>query len=261
MLLKPLRHESRVVPKRQVVDLRSQLPTKRWKFGGKTPVSLIYFFSARDSLSRQISEKIPHHIYCMLDPPVVRTGILSCDVRYEFLIAVRIAIQNETNLTLLFSLSVFLGSQKHSEFERHIESRQFCFPIQLCSRNIVNSDPAFGDDLEYLAHAHLARIIYLLSAAGDIATIMDREYDRSKELPILPIERAIDEYAQLILAAHRRLRGSHGLCMSVLRGTATARWRRSVTASLFLNETAALASFHLANSAINLLPCKRSSVF
>ena len=185
----------------------------------------------------------------------VGADILSSDIGAEFLVAMWRSVEDEAEFSPLLGHSIFLRPEEHTQLQRHVEPRQLCLRIQLRPRDIVDADLALGDNSKDFCNSYLTGIGQLQSASSDVATIVNRENDRVKKPSIGTIERAVDENAQLVFAAHLWGRLPSGGCPAF-----RCRFRgRTVS----LAEAAALGrtSFNNANCVFDLRAGKGARVF
>jgi len=129
-------------------------------------------------------------------------NVLARDIGAETLVTVRGAIEDQTRLSALRFIAVFLGAQKHSKFQRHVEARQPRPAVELGPRNIVNADPAFGNDFQDFVYPHLAGIGHFQRASRDAPAIVHGENDGVKQLSIRGVEGTVNEYAEVVFAGH-----------------------------------------------------------
>ena len=106
------------------------------------------------------------------------SDILSGDIGDEFLISVRLNIEDQTTLSLLDSVSQALCAEKHPEFQRHVEPRKMVCWVGIGPGKVVNAKSALFDNLKNLLDSNLAPVLDLKRAARAKATVDDSEVDR-----------------------------------------------------------------------------------
>ena len=129
----------------------------------------------------------------------MRSDVLAGDIGDEFLIAIRILIENEANFSSLASVTEALSTQEHTEFERHIKARQLVGFVQLSARQIMDAEAAFLDDRENLLDPDLARVIDFECATRPKPAKNYGENDAIEKRLIGAIERAIYKNADLVI--------------------------------------------------------------
>src|SRR5436309_7150855 len=132
--------------------------------------------------------------------------ILPGDVGDKGPVSIAFPVHDQTALLPLRSLAEASRSQKDPQFERHVEPRQIRRGIEIDATQIVDGELAVPDQAEDLFHPYLPAILGLQGATGPEATVEDGEDDSFEEGLIVPIKRAVYEYALVVLERddHRR---------------------------------------------------------
>ena len=116
------------------------------------------------------------------------------------------SVEHQAEFSPLLWRPVLFRCQEHPKFQWHVKPRQFGFSIQLSARDVVDTDTALGDDPQNLCYSHLACVGELQSTASNVTAVVNSEDDRVEKLSIRLIERAVNEDAQFVFAAHPRRR-------------------------------------------------------
>ena len=113
------------------------------------------------------------------------------------------SIQDERRLAAVESAAERLCTEKDTQFERHVEAWKQVLRVEFRGRQVVDAQPALGNNLEDLFDPHLAAIVDLQCAPRNEPACHDREHDRIGKLRILIIEWAIDEDAVFVVLGAR----------------------------------------------------------
>jgi hypothetical protein len=89
----------------------------------------------------------------------VRLNILTGNIGNKFLIAIFLAIENNTDLTLVFPTTEFPRAEKEAQFKRHVEARQGRRAIAFGARNIMLAILALGDNATDFVQTIFGRVI------------------------------------------------------------------------------------------------------
>jgi hypothetical protein len=95
----------------------------------------------------------------------MRANILPSYIRDEFLIAMRIAVEDEGYFSSLAIRTHAFCTKKQSKLQRHVEARESVSSVELRPREVMDSQPTLFDDSKYLIDTDLAAIINFKSAA------------------------------------------------------------------------------------------------
>lgn len=91
--------------------------------------------------------------------------ISACQIRYEALIAKLLNIEDERHFFFLRLITKFFGSQKDSQFEWHVETREIVLPVGFGARDVMNAVSALANQSVEPVQPKLAAIIELLTGS------------------------------------------------------------------------------------------------
>ena len=132
-------------------------------------------------------------------------NILARHIRKEGLISEGLTIQNQRLLMSITGTAKLCGTQKKSEFERHVETRQTRTGIEFRFRNVVDTERTFADDPTDFLIADFAAIVALPRATRRETRADDSEDDGAKMLLVIIRKRTVYENVALV---HLALRAS-----------------------------------------------------
>lgn len=105
----------------------------------------------------------------------MRVNIHAGQIGHKALIPVLLNIQHKRAFGFLCRTTKSLRPQEYPKFQRHIEPWQVIDLIQLSSGNIVNSEPAFMDNIVEFFNPGLRTVIKFPCRAGDKSTGVDNK--------------------------------------------------------------------------------------
>lgn len=154
------------------------------------------------------AEPISRHADHLGEVVSVIPDVLASNVGQKLLIAVTVAIKNESDFLLLLSSAKSLGGEEDSQLEGHIEAWKLILTIKLRARKIVDTEPAVSNDLKKTFESDSARIISFQSTTRPKPAVHHRIDNRIEDIAVFVVERAIDEHCGLVadIAHHRLLR-------------------------------------------------------
>ncbi|HYH80024.1 MAG TPA: hypothetical protein VEX86_09500 [Longimicrobium sp.] len=124
--------------------------------------------------------------------------VLTCNVRAELLVPVPLGIQDQDAFLFLPPRPELARAKKKPQFKRHVEPGQSLGRVELGAGDVVDAVAAPTDDPVDLRDAHLTAVIYLERAPSEKSAVVNGEHQRSKNLLVVGVERAVDEDALLI---------------------------------------------------------------
>ena len=102
-------------------------------------------------------------------------------------------VENDAALLSLLCVAKSLRTEKHAEFERHVETREPGRRIGFGSRQIVNAEPAVCDDAGDSLDPYFAGVIDFERTARDVSAVVNSKNDRLEKMTIGVVKRAIHE--------------------------------------------------------------------
>ena len=87
-----------------------------------------------------------------------------------------------------------LAAQEETQFKGHVEARKIRCRVQLHRREVIDAEFTFLDEALNFGKAEICAVIFLKGAPGHKAQEVGSENDRTENVLVSRIERAIDEY-------------------------------------------------------------------